>query len=168
MKEIKEHLPVTMDPGIANIRSANWGEMTSAFNRMGEGVDFTPLLEGLPDDHCQCPHWGYVLKGRIRVSYTDGTGETVEDVVVCGDLGVEVATFEQTLQRESGEVITNSGRSLKSWRRQPDGAWKIVRNLGNNDPPPQPDERLSSRRLLLLASLRRRQFGCGIIALLPY
>jgi mannose-6-phosphate isomerase-like protein (cupin superfamily) len=67
-----------MDAGTANIRSADWGEMTSAFMQMGEGVDFTPLLEGLPDDHCQCPHWSYVLEGRIRVSYTYGTEETVE------------------------------------------------------------------------------------------
>jgi len=78
MKETKEQLPVAMDAGPATIRSADWGEMTSAFMQMGEGVDFTPLLEGLPDDHCQCPHWGYVLKGSIHVSYTDGTEETVE------------------------------------------------------------------------------------------
>ena len=52
--------------------------MTSAFMRMDKGVDFTPLLEGLPDNHCQCPHWGYVLKGKIFVSYTDGTEEAVE------------------------------------------------------------------------------------------
>lgn len=71
------------------------------------------------------------------LSFTD-LKETVEDVTVCGDLAVEVATFEHTLQRKSGEVITNRGTSLKAWRLQPDGAWKIVRNLGNNDAPPQP------------------------------
>ena len=35
------------------------------------GSDITPLLRGLPDDVCPCPHWGYVLKGRIRVTYAD-------------------------------------------------------------------------------------------------
>lgn len=70
------------------------------------------------------------------LSFTDFK-ETVEDVIVCGDLAVEVATFEQKLQGESGEVFTNSGRSLKAWRLQPDGAWKIVRNLGSNDAAPQ-------------------------------
>jgi hypothetical protein len=24
-----------------------------------EDFDATPLLKGLPDDQCQCPHWGY-------------------------------------------------------------------------------------------------------------
>jgi hypothetical protein len=34
------------------------------------------LLKGLPDDACQCPHWGYVLAGTLTVSYTDRPDET--------------------------------------------------------------------------------------------
>jgi hypothetical protein len=34
------------------------------------------LLKGLPDDACQCPHWGYVLNGTVDVSYTDRPDET--------------------------------------------------------------------------------------------
>src|SRR5207245_7421707 len=29
--------------------------------------DLAPLLKGLPDDRCQCPHWGFLFKGRIVV-----------------------------------------------------------------------------------------------------
>ena len=46
------------------------------------GLDFCPLLEGLEHDHCQCPHWGYVIKGRVRVSYEDRP----EEVVGAGEL----------------------------------------------------------------------------------
>jgi hypothetical protein len=28
-------------------------------------ADLTPLLKGLPNDECPCPHWGYVFKGRM-------------------------------------------------------------------------------------------------------
>jgi mannose-6-phosphate isomerase-like protein (cupin superfamily) len=28
-------------------------------------MDQSPMLRGLPNDECQCPHWGYVLKGRF-------------------------------------------------------------------------------------------------------
>jgi hypothetical protein len=28
-------------------------------------VDGAPLLKGLPHDQCQCPHWGYVIKGEV-------------------------------------------------------------------------------------------------------
>ena len=42
------------------------------------GTDLGPLLEGLPDDKCQCPHWGYMLKGRMTLSYKDGGSEQLE------------------------------------------------------------------------------------------
>ena len=34
-------------------------------------------VPGLPDDRCQCPHWGYLLKGSFRVTYLDGPDEIV-------------------------------------------------------------------------------------------
>jgi hypothetical protein len=34
-------------------------------------IDGTPLLKGMPDDNCPCPHWGYVLKGRITYRFAD-------------------------------------------------------------------------------------------------
>ena len=77
MRKTKERLPVTMEAGPANMQSAAWGEMRSAYMRMGEGVDFTPFLEGLPEDLCRAPHWGYMLKGAMQVRYTDGTQETI-------------------------------------------------------------------------------------------
>ena len=42
--------------------------------------DLAPVLKGLPDDRCQCPHWGYVLKGRMVVTYGDR-----EEIVNAGD-----------------------------------------------------------------------------------
>jgi hypothetical protein len=38
--------------------------------------DASPF-KGLPDDRCQCDHWGYVVKGSFRVTYLDGPDETV-------------------------------------------------------------------------------------------
>jgi uncharacterized RmlC-like cupin family protein len=29
------------------------------------------MLSGLPGGRCQCPHWGYVVTGRIIVRYAD-------------------------------------------------------------------------------------------------
>jgi hypothetical protein len=41
------------------------------FVEFREDVDATPLLKGLPDDRCQWPHWGYVLKGSMTFRYAD-------------------------------------------------------------------------------------------------
>lgn len=32
---------------------------TVQFLKFGQDIDGTPLLKGLPGDHCSCPHWGY-------------------------------------------------------------------------------------------------------------
>ena len=32
---------------------------------------------GLPDDACQCPHWGVLLSGEWRVPMSDGSVATV-------------------------------------------------------------------------------------------
>jgi hypothetical protein len=34
-------------------------------------IDATPLLKGLPNDQCQCPHWGYVLTGAVVFRFAD-------------------------------------------------------------------------------------------------
>lgn len=44
---------------------------------LAQGVDTTPLFEGLDGDLCQCPHWGYVLSGRITTTDAAGRQETV-------------------------------------------------------------------------------------------
>ena len=44
-----------------------WGGMTVAINEPKAGIDFTPILQGLKDDLCQVPHWGYLEKGKLRV-----------------------------------------------------------------------------------------------------
>ena len=36
-----------------------------------EHVDMTPVLASLPGGNCSCPHWGYVIKGRVTVRYDD-------------------------------------------------------------------------------------------------
>jgi hypothetical protein len=44
---------------------------TVNFVTFREDIDHTPLLKGLPDDQCQCPHWGYVMKGRLTFRFGD-------------------------------------------------------------------------------------------------
>jgi hypothetical protein len=34
-------------------------------------IDAAPLLKGLPDDRCQCPHWGYVTNGQVTFHFAD-------------------------------------------------------------------------------------------------
>jgi hypothetical protein len=40
-------------------------------------VDTTPLFQGLDGNSCQCPHWGYVLRGELTTTDAAGKQETV-------------------------------------------------------------------------------------------
>jgi len=72
MHATRDELPVMLAAGDASVRGAEWGEMRVTLVSVPAGTDFGPLLRGLPNDRCQGPHWGYVLKGRLRIQYADG------------------------------------------------------------------------------------------------
>ena len=80
MKQPVTDLPAVMDGPGATLRTTPWGGMNCTYAELGAGTDLAPLLQGLPDDMCPCPHWGYVLRGAIRVRYTDGREEVLADV----------------------------------------------------------------------------------------
>jgi mannose-6-phosphate isomerase-like protein (cupin superfamily) len=44
------------------------------FVHFKQDVDSTPMLKGLPNDECPCPHWGYVMKGSVTFTI-DGREE---------------------------------------------------------------------------------------------
>ena len=49
-----------------------------ACTRVPRGFDLAALLRGLPDHLCPCPHWGYVVSGRMLVRYADGSEEEIK------------------------------------------------------------------------------------------
>ena len=48
---------------------------TVAFEAYSADADMSPLFVGLPDDRCQCSHWGYVIKGRLTYKTAGGIEE---------------------------------------------------------------------------------------------
>ena len=69
----EQHIAVENFPKNMVINHLNgWGGMTVAINEMPAGTDLSPLLEGLKNNSCQVPHWGYILKGSLRLKYDDG------------------------------------------------------------------------------------------------
>ncbi len=70
-----QDLPVVMEAPGTKVHNGKLGGMAVGYLELPAGTDFTPLFKGLPDDACQCPHWGYVIKGAVHVKYTDGTEE---------------------------------------------------------------------------------------------
>ena len=80
MRGSKGDVPTTIESEEVVIQEAEWADIHVGFETYNEEFDLAPLLKGLPDDRCQCPHYGYVLKGRMTVRYADR-----EEVINAGD-----------------------------------------------------------------------------------
>jgi hypothetical protein len=96
------------------------GGYTVGFEHYTRDDDPAPLFAGLPDDACQCPHWGIVIKGRLVYRYTDGT----QDDIGAGEVyyaqpghlplffaGTRIAEFSPTpeLERTIAVIRRNPG-----------------------------------------------------------
>jgi hypothetical protein len=96
------------------------GGFTVGFETFREHADGTPLFAGLPDDRCQSPHWGYVLRGQVTFRYADH-----DEVFAAGDAyyappghipvieaGTEVVEFSPT--EEYGSTMQVVAKNLQA------------------------------------------------------
>lgn len=93
------------------------GGYTVAFEKYTADADLTPFFAGLPDDRCQCAHWGYVVNGKVTYKSADGE-ETFEtgDAYYVGPghtptlyAGTEVIEFSPTAElQHTLEVVTKN------------------------------------------------------------
>ena len=86
MRIAKEHIDIKMEIPGAVIRqqldfgdATGLGEISCEYFSLAAGVDTTPLFQGLEGNMCQCPHWGYVLRGKLTTTDSEGTQETANE-----------------------------------------------------------------------------------------
>jgi hypothetical protein len=93
------------------------------FVTIKQGHSLAPLLRGLPGDSCQCPHWGYLLAGKVTVSYADGE-ETYQagdafymppGHVPAAEAGTEIIQFSpsEQLAETLAAIRANAARAMQ-------------------------------------------------------
>lgn len=70
-KASKAGTAVAVDEDVLEGRYAELDGYTVGFETMKNDADPAPLFRGLPEDRCQCPHWGVVLRGKVVYRYAD-------------------------------------------------------------------------------------------------
>ena len=76
----KAEAPVAVETEVLTSRHAELDDFTVVFEEYHVDADGAPVFRGLPDDRCQCPHWGVVVSGELQVRYADS-----EEVYRAGD-----------------------------------------------------------------------------------
>lgn len=106
-------------PGTIMRNLPGYGGMTVAFNELPAGTDLTPLLVGLKNDSCHCPHWGYVVGGEMIVLYDDGN----EEILTAGDVFYlppghtakvtkDIQLLDFSPEQELDEVLTHVAKKM--------------------------------------------------------
>ncbi len=85
MRIAKDNVDIKMEiPGAVIRQRTDFGDATGLGKISGEyfslsaGVDTTPLFQGLDGNMCQCPHWGFVVRGQLTTTDAHGGQETVK------------------------------------------------------------------------------------------
>ncbi len=128
MHVAKDNVDVRMEiPGAVIRQRTDFGIVSGTGSISGEyftlsaGVDTTPLFQGLEGDLCQCPHWGFVIRGQITTTDAIGVQETVKanDLFywppghnVKVDADAEIVMFSP--QHEHSQVINHMIEKVKS------------------------------------------------------
>jgi hypothetical protein len=99
---------------------SGYDKISGEYFTLAAGVDTTPLFVGLDGNACQCPHWGFVLRGQITTTDAKGVQETVKqnDLFywppghnVKVDADAEIIMFSP--QREHTHVIDHMKEMVK-------------------------------------------------------
>jgi hypothetical protein len=112
----RDEAPILVDAPEIEGRYVELDDTTVAFERFRVDVDPAPFFRGLPDDRCQCPHWGTVLSGRMTFRYADR-----EETLTAGDAyyaapghlplvtaGTEVVEFSPTAQLQATMAVVGA------------------------------------------------------------
>ncbi len=72
--------PVAVDQPEIEGRYARLDDYTVGFETFRRDADPAPYFVGLPEDRCQCPHWGVVTAGQLTFRWPG-----YEETYVAGD-----------------------------------------------------------------------------------
>lgn len=120
----KHETPVLLDEPEIEGRYADLDGTTVGYEYHKVDLDPAPVFAGLPDDRCQCRHWGIVVTGKMVFRYADH-----EETFVAGDsyaagpghlplmfAGTEVIEFSPTAELQ--QMMAVVGQNLEAMKAQ--------------------------------------------------
>jgi len=100
------------------------------------------------DDAVEVPNGHALIAGKTDIAATMGFLDDKNnhlswspvgaDIAAAGDLGYTYGTYEFHSKDKDGKPIVDYGKYTSIWKRQRDGSWKVVLDMGNASPAPEP------------------------------
>jgi ketosteroid isomerase-like protein len=96
------------------------------------------------EDSVELPNGADMFLGKIAIAKTMGFLDDKNnsltwkplgaDISASGDLGYTYGTFEFRSKDANGKPTVSYGKYTSIWKRQKDGSWKVVLDMGNAGP----------------------------------
>jgi ketosteroid isomerase-like protein len=75
-----------------------------------------------------------MLGPGVSISWSVGKVEVARS----GDLAYLIGVYQMTSKDPQGQPVTDHGKLVEVWKKQPDAKWKTVADIFNSDLPPAP------------------------------
>jgi ketosteroid isomerase-like protein len=100
------------------------------------------------DDAVEVPNGAAVIQGKANIAKTMGFLDQKDnhltwtpvgaDISASGDLGYTYGTYEFRSKDKDGKPTVDHGKYTSIWKKQKDGRWKVVLDMGNSSASPTP------------------------------
>jgi ketosteroid isomerase-like protein len=97
------------------------------------------------DDAVEVPNGAAIISGKVNIAKTMGFLDDKNnrltwtpvgaDVSASGDLGYTYGTYEFRALGKDGKPVAEHGKYTSIWKKQKDGSWKVVLDMGNTSGP---------------------------------
>jgi ketosteroid isomerase-like protein len=99
------------------------------------------------DDSVEVPNGAPLIQGKAEIAkgmgFLDDKNNRLiwvpvgGDISASGDLGYTYGSFEFHAKDKDGKAVVQYGKYTSIWKRQKDGSWKVVLDMGNASPAPK-------------------------------
>ena len=96
------------------------------------------------DDAVEVPNGAPIIQGKVNIAKGMGFLDQKDnhltwapvgaDISASGDLGYTYGTFEFRSKDKDGKAVVDHGKYTSIWKKQKDGSWKVVLDMGNASP----------------------------------
>jgi ketosteroid isomerase-like protein len=93
------------------------------------------------DDAVEVPNGGSIIQGKVNIAKGMGFLDQKDnhltwtpvgaDISASGDLGYTYGTYEFRSIDKDGKAVVDHGKYTSIWKKQKDGSWKVVLDMGN-------------------------------------
>ena len=136
-------LPITRPTVAASARATpeTLEQLEAEFMKAAAQKGSQGYMSYYADDAVEVPNGGPLIQGKINIAkgmgFLDDKNNSLTwspvgaDLSASGDLGYTYGTFEFRSKDQDGKVVVDHGKYTSIWKKQKDGSWKVVLDMGN-------------------------------------